>query len=209
METKDIFSLVKIHGLKIFAAVTLLLIALFFFMRFQQTKREENGRDFFKVRTLLEQFYAHKPLSQEAHAELKAIFTRHPELGFHYGHALTLSLLTQHNGCPNFEQQITQLEAHSLPFYSNFLKISTIIHTNKEEALALSQQLEEDLQSSPLFERLRLMNLVRMVFLAEELQKPDAPRYYQMAKQLPSYADYAAIFEARGLGLEEFIKKSS
>ncbi|MFZ0565430.1 MAG: hypothetical protein WAM28_04520 [Chlamydiales bacterium] len=174
--------------------------------------KAHHKHDFIVVSQIFDRFYSGEPLSNESIEATENVLKRHPELYPKYAPMLAATFFAQQKSSkarPYAESTIDHVKDNLPPFYRDYAKTSLLITEEMyEQAFIQAQQLNTELKNQTEdYNTLYLMNLVRLVFLADKLNRQESKKEaWQQLQQQPGYASIKPLFQEGQLSLTDYLK---
>lgn len=208
-ENNKMIDFLRRHGIKLLIGVALLSAGGIFFDRLLSSRHSSAREDFTLMHQVFERMGKGEPPSLESLQLAEKALKKHPELRPHYEALMTLCYFNQEQrekGIACLESVLKKCESISPSPYQLFGKTTiTIAQGHLPEALDQARALETTLREDPSLETLRCFNLLRMAFLAKNLHQTDfALKQWQIAQDLPSYAQIAPFYEQEAFKLKDY-----
>lgn len=210
MEETKLIDWLRLHASKIIVGILCISALAFFLGRTGSTKKMSAQKDFVVIQRLFDQIQGGASLPLEAVEKAETILSHHPELHPKYDLLIALSFFQQEKndkGILYTDALLKRAQKISSPSpYSHFGHISLLIATSDyAKALAQSQQLEETLHQQPALETLRAFNLLRIAFLAKELQDHILSKQaWDTLQSLPAFSQISPAFEEGTFTLKDY-----
>ncbi len=209
MDKDKILDFFTRHLSKFLLGVALLGLLGFFLEKRFNSHKIHSKQDYLIVRQIYESFRKGEPLAIESLETAEKIIHRHPELHAKYDPLMAYSLLQQEKiaqALP-YASSILQRVQH-YPYHDYALGTLLITQENYPEAYAQAERLEKTLSEGEKYPTLRALNLLRLVFLADELSNQELKaEYWTTLQKHAAFSEIESLFQKGNLSLKDFVEK--
>lgn len=168
-------------------------------------------QDYIIVRQIYERFRKGEPLAIESLETAEKIIHNHPELHAKYDPLMAYSLLQQEKiarALPYASSILKRVQHY--PYHDYALTTLLITQENYPEAYAQAERLEKSLSESDSYPTLHALNLLRLVFLADELHNDELKtEYWTTLQSHAAFSEIESLFQEGSLTLKDFVEKAS
>ncbi|NGX54456.1 MAG: hypothetical protein KR126chlam2_00067 [Chlamydiae bacterium] len=199
------------HLSKFLLGVALLGLLGFLFERRSSSHKIHSKQDYLIVRQIYERFRKGEPISTESLETAEKIIHRHPELRAKYDPLMAYSLLQQEKVAQALPYASSILKrVQHYPYHDYALGTLLITEENYPEAYVQAERLEKSLGERDNYPTLRAFNLLRLVFLADELNNQELKAgYWTTLQSHAAFSEIEPLFQEGSLTLKDFVEKHS
>ncbi len=211
MDHDKIINLLRKHHLKLLVVFGLLCSLGVFIERKTKAKSLHAKKEYLVAKQIFERVQKGEPLSVESLDSAKKILTHHPELQAKYSTLMTYSLLHQEKVAEALSYATPSFGRVDNAPYTDYGKTALLIaQEDYPEAFVQADALETKLLANDDCPTLRAFNLLRLVFLSEELKNSERKEHYwQVLQKLPSFPELDQLFQEGKISLVNYLSIDS